>query len=128
MSRWIPVNERLPEETGKCIVTAFDGVKSRSTYAHFQKTVGNFILTGRRSAWRVTAWMPMPEPYNESISNTADDEAQATDDEPVKHGMWLPHKITASSKCSLCRRVFADETPYCPNCGAIMDLKERETE
>lgn len=60
---WIPVSERLPEETGKCIVTAFDGVKSRSTYAHFQKTVGNFILTGRRSAWRVIAWMPMPEPY-----------------------------------------------------------------
>lgn len=63
MSRWIPVSERLPEETGKCIVTAFDGFKSRSTYADFQKTVGNFILTGRRSAWRVTAWMPMPEPY-----------------------------------------------------------------
>lgn len=65
-ARWIPVSERLPEETGKCIVTAFDGIKSRSTYAHFQKTVGNFILTGRRSAWRVTAWMPMPmpEPYN----------------------------------------------------------------
>lgn len=63
--KWIPVRERLPEETGKCIVTAFDGVKSRSTYAHFQKTVGNFILTGRRSAWRVTAWMPMPEPMKE---------------------------------------------------------------
>lgn len=63
MSRWIPVSERLPEETGKCIVTAFDGTKNRTTYAHFQKTVGNFILTGRRSAWRVTAWMPMPEPY-----------------------------------------------------------------
>ena len=50
------------------------------------------------------------------------------DAEPVKHGMWLPHKIAASSICSLCRRVFADETLYCPNCGAKMDLKEGESE
>ena len=41
--------------------------------------------------------------------------------EPIKRGRWLPHKITASSICSECRRVFADETPYCPNCGARMD-------
>ena len=40
---------------------------------------------------------------------------------PIKHGWWVPHKITASSKCSECRRVFADETPYCPNCGARME-------
>ena len=44
----------------------------------------------------------------------------AADVQPVKRGRWLPHKITASSKCSLCKRVFADETPYCPNCGARM--------
>lgn len=41
--------------------------------------------------------------------------------EAIKHAWWLPHKITASLKCSECRRVFADETPYCPNCGARMD-------
>lgn len=64
-SKWTPVSERLPKETGKYIVTAFDGVKSRTTYAHFQKTIGNFLLTGRRSAWRVTAWMPIPEPMKE---------------------------------------------------------------
>ena len=40
---------------------------------------------------------------------------------PVKHGTWLPHRITASVKCSNCRRVFPDETPHCPNCGARMD-------
>ena len=40
--------------------------------------------------------------------------------EPVRHGKWLPHKITVSSKCNICRRVFADETQFCPNCGADM--------
>lgn len=55
-------------------------------------------------------------------------DAPTIDAEPVKHGMWLPHKILASSKCSLCRRAFAGETPYCPNCGAKMDLKEGESE
>ena len=39
----------------------------------------------------------------------------------VRHVRWIPHKITASSICSECRRVFADETLFCPNCGARMD-------
>lgn len=49
------------------------------------------------------------------------DAIPVADVHPVKRGKWMPHKITASSKCSECRRVFADETPYCPNCGARMD-------
>lgn len=61
-------------------------------------------------------------------ADDGDDEAQTIEAEPVKHGRWLPHKIAASSICSLCRRVFADETKYCPNCGAKMDLKEGESE
>lgn len=48
------------------------------------------------------------------------------DVEPVRHGRWLPNKITASSKCSECGRVFADETPCCPNCGTRMDGGEKE--
>lgn len=49
------------------------------------------------------------------------DDMPTIDAEPVKYGTWLPHKITASVKCSNCRRVFPDETPRCPNCGARMD-------
>ena len=59
-----------------------------------------------------------------SVLNKAEralSEMPAADVQTVKRGRWLPHKITASSKCSLCKRVFADETPYCPNCGARMD-------
>ena len=47
--------------------------------------------------------------------------APTIDAEPVKHGTGLPHKITASVKCSNCSRVFPDATPRCPNCGAKMD-------
>lgn len=49
------------------------------------------------------------------------DSMPTIDADPVKHGTWLPHKITASVICSNCRRVFPDETPRCPNCGARMD-------
>lgn len=52
------------------------------------------------------------------------DDTNTIDAEAVKHGTWLPHKITASVKCSKCRRVFPDETPRCPNCGAKMMTRE----
>lgn len=40
--------------------------------------------------------------------------------EPVKHGHWVNHKHTEAVICSECKRVFIDETNYCPNCGASM--------
>ena len=50
---------------------------------------------------------------------------KAADVQPVKHGRWISHKITASSKCSECNKVFSNETKYCPNCGVRM-VKEAE--
>ena len=41
--------------------------------------------------------------------------------EPVRHGRWIPHKITSSSMCSECKKYAAFETPRCPHCGARMD-------
>ena len=38
----------------------------------------------------------------------------------VKHGHWVNHKHTEAVICSECKRVFIDETNYCPNCGASM--------
>lgn len=49
------------------------------------------------------------------------DDAPTADVQLVKHGRWIPHKITASSKCSECNKVFSNETNYCPYCGARMD-------
>ena len=61
--QWIPVSERLPEESEYCIITANDGVGHRTTFAKFQKKAKSWDLTGARSYWRVIAWMPLPEPY-----------------------------------------------------------------
>ena len=65
---WIPVSERLPESSGTYQVTCMDGRIYRSTYAKFQSKLKRWELTGARSYWKVTAWMPLPEPYKEGRS------------------------------------------------------------
>ena len=62
---WIPVSERMPEASGTYQVTCMDGRIYRSTYAKFQSKLKRWELTGARSYWKVTAWMPLPEPYKE---------------------------------------------------------------
>jgi hypothetical protein len=62
---WIPVSERLPEASGTYQVTCMDGRIYHSTYAKFQSKLKRWELTGARSYWKVTAWMPLPEPYKE---------------------------------------------------------------
>lgn len=64
-SQWIPVSERLPEASGTYQVTCMDGRIYRSTYAKFQCKLKRWELTGARSYWKVTAWMPLPKPYKE---------------------------------------------------------------
>lgn len=41
----------------------------------------------------------------------------------VVHGRWID-KGSLSCRCSECGCKNGKETPYCPNCGAKMDLKE----
>lgn len=53
----------------------------------------------------------------------------------VKHGYWI-YDYSAGElgvtdaplceKCSVCGEYTVDEENFCPNCGAKMDLKERE--
>jgi hypothetical protein len=46
----------------------------------------------------------------------------------VKHGCWLATGVefglVREFKCSQCRMTTIGNSPYCPNCGAKMDLKE----
>ena len=54
--KWIPVSERLPDHQGMYIVTYnVNEIAYISTDYYFSKGFAD----------RVTAWMPLPEPYKE---------------------------------------------------------------
>lgn len=51
-------------------------------------------------------------------------EIPAADVAPVRHGKWTPFHAEFAGDiqcCSVCEIGFADRTPYCPHCGAVMD-------
>ena len=60
VQEWVSVNDRLPEESGMYIITANDGHAQRVSFVQWQKKNRMWNLTGARSYWRVTHWMPMP--------------------------------------------------------------------
>ena len=60
---WISVKERLPERSGKYLIVAVDHGKIKHvTTSMFGKF---FYMTGRMTHWKVTHWMPLPEPPKE---------------------------------------------------------------
>lgn len=63
---WVSVEDRLPEESGMYIVTANDGHAQRVSFVQWQKKNRIWNLTGARSYWRVTHWMPLPKPPKET--------------------------------------------------------------
>ena len=59
---WVSVLDCLPEESGMYIVTANDGHAQRVSFVQWQKKNRMWNLTGARSYWRITHWMPLPQP------------------------------------------------------------------
>ncbi len=62
---------------------------------------------------------------------TAIDSYSTADVAPVVHGQWIVPRFLAFHVCSICSNdaPYDDEgtemlAPYCPNCGAKMDLEE----
>lgn len=65
------------------------------------------------------------------------DEAPTVDALPVKHGRWIDNKDSIIGEiiernCSLCGQrttgLYDHLFPYCPNCGAKMDVEKKEDE
>lgn len=62
---WILRRERLPEYSGRYLVSVLDGIDRRTTIAPYHPQRRTWTLTGRMAYWKVIAWMPLPEPYKE---------------------------------------------------------------
>lgn len=66
-SQWIPVSERLPDETGTYLVTVGNHAYPVEEAVFFAKdSYWAYVYTGSRYRdGYILAWMPLPEPYKE---------------------------------------------------------------
>ena len=61
--KWIPVSERLPEESLNSVIGWYT---YRNRCCFVQYLGGRFVLGDDIDSVNVIAWMPLPEPYRES--------------------------------------------------------------
>ena len=72
--------------------------------------------------------------YRKSVLQIVED-APTIEAEPVRHGKWIEKRqmiawcdddVDVYYTCSACEADSPCEYPFCPNCGAKMDLKEKD--
>ena len=61
--KWIPVSERLPEESLNSVI-GWDTYRNRCCFVQYLG--GRFVIGDDIYSVNVIAWMPLPEPYLES--------------------------------------------------------------
>lgn len=66
---WISADDRVPESSDTYIVCCKEQDLKHVTFAKFYKKLGYWELKGSRTFWKVTHWMPLPEPPKESDKN-----------------------------------------------------------
>ena len=59
-TRWIPVSDRLPEESLNSVI-GWDAYRERCVFVQYID--GHFQITGSDESFDIVAWMPLPEPY-----------------------------------------------------------------
>ena len=105
-SDWIPCKERLPDKTGKYLVTTANGATYWDRFYADDQTWGH-ETSGRRYKGKHKAWMELPEPYCEGGCSNC---AYAEYEEPrTKQGMYCTN--LESERCF--DWVTPDES--CPN-------------
>lgn len=57
---WISVKDRMPDKEGRYLVSAIESMQF--THVTVVRFCRHFILTGHRAYWKITHWMPLPEP------------------------------------------------------------------
>lgn len=67
--RWIPVTERLPEKDGDYLVTLYDSMERWTEVLYWNPTFGGrwqgLIEDDLSDIENVSAWRPLPAPYQE---------------------------------------------------------------
>ena len=66
VGRWIPVSERLPEESLNSVI-GWDAYRERCVFVQYLD--GQFQITGKTESFDIKAWMPLPEPYKAESEN-----------------------------------------------------------
>ena len=68
--RWIPVSERLPEESLNSVI-GWDAYRERCVFVQYIQ--GRFQIMGRNESFDVKAWMPLPTPFEPQESEERDE-------------------------------------------------------
>lgn len=61
---WIPCSERLPDESLNSVI-GWDEFRKRCCFVQY--LCGRFIIGDDTDSVKITAWQPLPEPYNSKV-------------------------------------------------------------